>query len=274
MSWSASPLASVSAGILFPNSSITTPPIDTTGADFFSVNTAWYNNNGLTMAVTDSKGNAWNALTPYVVASGGGVLSSGQIWWSRPTSAGTGHTFTFSGTSTIPCINVMAWSGSAISPLDQEAGNAPTSFPNTSLQPGNITPGQSGCLVVCGLTVGAEGTGLAIDSGFTVGASLSTAPSQFGTQFAYLIQGSASAVNPLWSATAADLRVSAIASFKAAATGPTSIFRNANLSGLQGGGPFFVNPLGGKSARQPESYVRRNHIYVPQHVAAGREVHL
>lgn len=229
-------VANVSAGS--PDAqSITTGNIDTSSADLLIAFVSSYSGGGTAIpALTDSKGNTWTALTARV---DGSVIMRLQTFWCIPTSKGSGHNFSASGSGNMyVSLSVAAFSGSAASPYDSENGSI------SSGTPGTITPSQDNCLVITG--IGQQGaTTYSINGGFTIpsGASQAWVSSQHqGVSLAYLIQTSAAAANPAWTATNQNAIVSEIAVFKAAAvTG--NLFRQSQLAGLGAGGPFFQNPL-------------------------------
>src|SRR5262245_31953689 len=96
--------------------SVTTGAIDTTGATLLIL-VVGQESAVADCAISDSKGNTWNALTEQVEGAG-----RGAIYWSRPTSVGSGHTFTAEQTNSFPAICVEAWSGAHASPFDQQNG--------------------------------------------------------------------------------------------------------------------------------------------------------
>lgn len=165
-------------------------------------------------AITDSKGNTWTQA----VSVSNGSSSRDRILYSTNPTVGSGHTFSFSAPagSTYGTIIVMAFSGAALaSPFDQSNSN--TGGNSTTIQPGSVTPTEDNELVitVCGLYPN-EAPTLSIDGGFTI-AQQNTYDDgdHYGAGAAYLIQTTAAAANPTWTATSNQLLVSAIATFKA-----------------------------------------------------------
>lgn len=199
MSWSLISGAVVSGGGPSEAYPFTLGPIDSTGGDLICVSCAAGGNAG-GATITDSKGNTYS-----LVASG-----DSEIHYCQAPTVGTGHTFTMSGGSEFaPGMSVAVYSGSAATPLDQHA------TPSGSTQPGSITPTQDGELIVTGLD-GHDGSGFTIDSGFTVATQTPFTGGQWwGSAQAYLVQGTAAAVNPTWSYGIS----SSIASFKPAGGG-------------------------------------------------------
>lgn len=200
-------VSSVSVGWLSGLHTCTTAAIDTTGADLIVIELADYDGGAPALSViTDSKGNTWLPLTTY--KAGGAARST--LFYCRPTSVGSGHTFTATGTNTYPAISVGAFSGSIATPFDlQNGANASLS---TTISPGSITPSQADELVVVGSAAdsGAHNT---IGGGFTILTQAVTTPSE-RVSLSYLIQTTAAAANPLITGAAASHRAASIACFK------------------------------------------------------------
>ncbi|HEY8746091.1 MAG TPA: hypothetical protein VIU62_23620 [Chloroflexota bacterium] len=201
----------------------TSGSIDTTGANLLVLALVDYNG---TATFSDSKGNTWTARTMYgTTFTAGGTLT---IYYAKNPSVGTAHTITVSATGAYPSITVQAHSSiDTTAPYDVENGAAASAV--TSIQPGSITPGSNGELIISALGIGGVTTGTAIDSSFTItDTNPNSAGADIGGSLAYLYQGTAAAVNPTWSWTSAfDMRAS-IASFKAAAGAapiPNRIYR-------------------------------------------------
>jgi hypothetical protein len=178
----------------------TTDAIDTTGANFARITASWYSNTefGLTTSptISDSKSNgAWNGLTTRTSAN---TNQSQRQWWILLTSVGSGHTFTISGNSGYIFAEVEVFSGAAASPFGGENGAVSNSA--SSLQPGSVTPDQDNCLITTGVNAGAC-TSLSINSGFSAESLDVSVGVNIAGGGAYLIQGTAAAVNPTWSWT-------------------------------------------------------------------------
>jgi hypothetical protein len=186
--------------------SVTTVAFDTSGADFLVV-VLGQESAVATCAITDSKGNAWNALTEQVEGSGKGVL-----FWSRPTSVGSGHTFTATQAGSKPAICVDAWSGSRSSPFDQQNG-AHSGAAGTDLQTGSLTPTSVNALIIAG-GAGRAAHVSSIDSSFTLANAQTSSANNDTAALAYLVQSTPAAVNPtLTFSAAAATREAMIASF-------------------------------------------------------------
>lgn len=194
-------------------SGATSDAIDTTGANLIVLHVSSADAN----TVTDSKSNTWTALTSKTSGSG----NIGRLYYCVNPTVGSGHTFSV--TSIVPTISVLAFSGvKTSSPFDVENGSSCDS--TGSCATGSITPSEDNELVVTGMSMGgAEFTDYVADSGFT---NLTYVPvvggAHFGGGFAYKIQTTAVAVNPTWSGTSPAWFAVTIASFKAAAVAATT----------------------------------------------------
>lgn len=187
--------------------SVTTSSIDTTGATLLIVGSV--SGNSVSGSISDSKGNTWTPLTEY------GSTGRSRLFYCVNPSVGSGHTFTNTATAGNPSIFVLALSGTATSsPFDVENG---VSADTTGLtyQPGSVTPSQNNEVVVT-LVGGRNSNPNTIDSGFTITDQVTTAARG---SLAYLVQTTASAVNPTWTASGigSNLNHPVIASFKAPA---------------------------------------------------------
>ena len=208
-------------------SSNPTATINSAGADLLIalLNTV---NNPEPPDFSDSKSNTWNGLTVQTGAFSGKM----RLWWSKPTSVGSGHTILVPGGNT-PALFFAAFSGAHASPFDQQNG---TSTPaNPTVQPGSITPSEDNCLVITGGGVYTSGgSGPTVASPYTLLDGLAGAGGvTWGGALAYNIQTTATATNPIWTSPNSDSIIAVIASFKAAGGAPPPasnygklIFRN------------------------------------------------
>lgn len=193
-----------------------TAAINTMGASLLVMHVNCYATNGASVVVSDSKGNSWTALTPQDGTGGDGNRSI--IYYAANPIVGGSHTFTV-GTSGAPIYAVMqvqAFSGIVTaSPFDVQNGAAPAAA--TSMQPGSVTPATSGSLVVTGINN--FDTALAtVNSGFAItDSALFASGMYYGGSMAYLVQGSAAAVNPIWGWTNSRRNAATIAVFTPAA---------------------------------------------------------
>lgn len=183
---------------------VSTSEIDTTGANLFVVIASSYQFADAPI-LTDNKGNIWNALTLYQF--GGNI----QMFYCANGLAGNNHIFTLTGTGSNPSIAIASFSGSSASPFDLENGNGAA---GASLSTGTITPSVNNNLIITGLN-SLSGTNGTINSGFSLlYYAGSVAGKSFGIGLAYLIQSSASSINPTWTDTGALVMAVDIASFK------------------------------------------------------------
>jgi hypothetical protein len=192
------------------SNSVTTSAIDTTGATFIVVCVADYVG-AVAGTVSDSKSNSWTPRTSYDDASFPRV----RLYYSAVTSVGTGHTFTLTGSGNFPAIGVAAFSGSpASSPFDVENGGSGNN--NAPSAGTGITPSQDNELIIAGVCqIG--GTIDSINSSFNiVGSPIVFGGNTFGNGIAYLIQTTATAVDPDWHISNPGQWAATIASFKRA----------------------------------------------------------
>lgn len=190
---------------------VTTGTLDTTGATLLVLVLSNYN--AVATTISDSKGNTWTALTGFNQASNAHC----RIYWSVPTSVGSGHTFTASSTAGYPSISVSAFSGPVrTSPADQQNGAGGAS----ALSVGSVTPTEDNELLVTGVCCWTSGGGVgpsSVDAGFTFSVSIlmDAVPNHYGGGSAYKIQTTAAAVNPAWTTTAS-VNAAVIATFRVA----------------------------------------------------------
>ncbi len=103
-----------------------------------------------------------------------------------------------------------------MTPFDVE--NGAIQYVGTTLQPGSVTPSENNELIVTGLGFYPSGV-LSVNSSFTISDQVNYVSSAaMGLGAAYLVQGTAGAVNPTWTdSTTATSLAAVIATFKAAA---------------------------------------------------------
>lgn len=184
----------------------TSSAINSTGADLVIAAASYYNTSP---TVTDSAGNTWT----YATIRSGGIYRTRIAYCLAPTTSAS-HTITWSGSSSYPSIAFAAFSG--VDSYDQESGSGGAS---ATRQPGSITPSDNGALLFCSLVTN-KTTTRSIDSGFT---QLTAVNYSFGNymagNWAYLIQGTAAAVNPTWSWTGSCDNASSMLAFLPSAGG-------------------------------------------------------
>lgn len=271
-------IASVAAGSADKNT-VTTAGIDTTGADLLILVRSDFG--ASRAAVSDSKGNSWNALTVSQAAGSGGATT---IFWSKPVAVGAAHTFTATQANSFPTLNVLAVSGgAALAPADQENGAAFAAA--TTAQAGSITPTENNEIVIAAITHDTAVASLAIGSSYNLSTSVVTNTNHEGGGLAYIIQTSAAATNPQWSWNTASNGSARIASFKALpSVGITSSSGNSSMAGdylhyqnqytkkvadvdILTGTANYADVLTPKSANH-QLFVQRITLSITSHVAA------
>lgn len=174
------------------DNSVTTPGVDTTGANLMVLLALAQPVTGV--VVSDSKGNTWTPLT----AQQNGVATGTRFYYCLNPIVGSGHTFTVSATGTFPAVIVQAWNGAHAFDAENGANQAA----GTTLQPGSVTPAEDNELFVTGCGPGGGGVVTnAVDSGFTETADLDENANAAGGAMAYKVQTSAGAENPTWTAS-------------------------------------------------------------------------
>lgn len=197
--------ASSSAG------AITTNSIDTTGADLIVIGLAA--DDGYNTTPTDSKSNTWTQATSYTQ---GNVRV--RLWYTTPSSVGSGHTFSFSG-SPLGTMFVAAFSGAnQSSPYDQQ--NGANAFA-TSLATGSITPTEDNELIIGLYGINSTGVPMSVDNGLIEINEVDFVSSNYyGGMMAYKVQTTAAAINPTFTRTNSNGQAATVVSFKRAADAP------------------------------------------------------
>lgn len=197
----------------------TTGSMDTSGASLLVLVAASFHGASTHGTPSDSKSNAWTeSLNAFVTADTRCV-----IWYVENPTVGSGHTFTWTNGITPPealgyaAIVAAAFAGTVTSGVaDGATSNAST---NTTIQPGSLTPSQNGDVIVAGLGFGATNTP-SVDSGFSTPTGIGfSSGNHYGVSLAYLIQGTASAVNPTWTVGTSCALATVAHAFKADVTG-------------------------------------------------------
>lgn len=204
------------AGLSTGGASVTTAAVNTTGADYITINLGKF---GGSAAPTDNMGNTYTAI----VGPLGSSPTCTLFGCVNPT-VGSGHTFTSNNGGNFPCIQVQAFSGVATSsPLDKTGSNSTS---NNTVQVICPLPTQNNELIIsseasAGLTTPTINTGFTLTDG-----SALVAGNSAGGGIAYLIQTTAASVSPTWTVGTTGLPAIAatIASFKAAASASAGIW--------------------------------------------------
>ncbi len=175
----------------------TTDPISTQSANLLVAAVGYNPTVTSEPALTDNKGNTWSAIGS--VNSGG--TTKLRMFFLLNGAVGHGHTVTATGADSFGGVCLMAFRGSATSPLgsalsDSDAGSAST------VQPGPLTPDNDNSLVITGLAFDANSSGaVSINGGFTAVSTASVAATSVGSGLAYLVQTTAAAADPTWNVT-------------------------------------------------------------------------
>lgn len=205
----------------------TTGSINTTGANLICVAVSHYAPGG-SVVLTDNKSNT------YVLArnqNDNTTVSAIALYYVLNPTVGSGHTFTLaiSGATGYPSMTIEAFSG-----IDTGTGLDQVNSSGTAT-PGSITPGANNSLVFTGAS--ANGTvpsqTFSVNSGFTIKDQVPFLSAfYFGNASAYLIQGTAAAVNPTWSYSAGLQTIaSAIISFKPAVATTVALIGKGRTGG-------------------------------------------
>lgn len=191
--------------------------LNTTGANLIVLVWSYYSGaSGL--STPDSLGNTWTALTPHGTVGNVTV----NIYYVTNPSVGVGHTFTTNGTNTYSSFYVAAFSGALTTgTLDGQNGSASASA--SSIASGSITPGQPNELIIAGLSTG-TGIPSSIAPTMTINDSIPVGGGFNGGALAYVIQTTATAINPTWTLPSANYCASIVASFIASSGGGGSVF--------------------------------------------------
>lgn len=201
------PVAATTANLGFNGG--TTGTINTTGANLL-VACVSSHATGATPQLSDSRENTWTLATSSVLFDDGEI----SLFYSVPTSVGSGHSFAVSGAGVHATINVMAWAGAHSAPLDQT--NAFGQGSGTSIQPGSVTATQNDELLITCLTNNADSsnTSRSIDNNFTISGQVGEVGFSMAIAAAYRVQTTAAAVNPTWSYSVSSRANTVIATFK------------------------------------------------------------
>jgi hypothetical protein len=174
--------------------------VNTTGASTLVYTKAWY---GLTEpTITDSLGN-----TPTASAA---TSSNAGSWHVRQYvihggTVGSGHVFGLSGTEFYGCLSVVAFSGMASSPKDQDAQDDETAW--TTLPSGSITPTQANTVSVTSAVYDNGSGTITVPTGYTLAANLApVSGSSVGILVAWKVLTATTTINPEWTSSTSYLR--------------------------------------------------------------------
>jgi len=192
---------------------LATAPIDTTGATLLVLAECTYSS-GTPMPPSDSASNTWQALNSYGSSSGGGEI---RVFYSYGPKTSGSHVFN-DPDNDYNAMAVLAFGGTltGASVFDSATGNYETAGP--TVQPGILTPTQSGELVVSFTCSGdTQATSATINGGFSLVQYLSGIALGNGAEdqaAAYTVVTSLASVNPTWNMSG-DMKInSAMVTFK------------------------------------------------------------
>ncbi len=178
-----------------PNGSGNTPSLNTTGANAL-IAFVGFLATATTPTMADSKSNTWVNIGSIAVGNNPKLACFVCL---NPSSVGTLHTFSATGTNTFASLQVSAFSvsGGMLTEVLVTASNAA----GTSKATGSITPADSsGELLMTALVFNAVATA-SVDSSFSLLDQLNfVASNSYGIAAAYIVQGTAA--NPTWTVTA------------------------------------------------------------------------
>jgi len=203
---------------------LTSGNIDTSGANTLVGIFADYTGSSPT-TISDSKSNIWNMRTSYA-----NTVVRVRIGYAFNATVGSGHNFTAAGAVSFVSFIVVALNGGDISsPYDVENGASGTSPIST----GSVTPGSNDEILLTGIGLQTSNDyASTAPSGYTLinyGANIGSA---FGVSLAYLIQTTAGASNPSWTAFIGTALAANIATFKSAAAGGSSQVGRLGILGV------------------------------------------
>jgi hypothetical protein len=182
------------------------PAINTIGADLLIAVGTRYQPQA--PVLSDTYNNTWSvAVSRDDTAIAGNEINTTLYYVHKPI-VGANHGFTWGAGSLYGVLSILAFKGSTPNdPVVDQTSSYSVGSGVSSIQAGIITPSQSNELIVAGLVqmvdgavAGTQGPPVSIDSSFIMEANF---PLDGGVYFggfsAYLLQGSAAAVNPSWS---------------------------------------------------------------------------
>lgn len=141
-----------------------TTAVDTTGADLIVIGASHYQNGATHDAgpPTDSKSNSWTQAATNAQSTNRMV----QMWWTNPSSVGSGHTFTLpAGAGLYQVLTMAAFSGCAqSSPVDGTPGVNHDNAGAANLI-ASLTPSVDGDLLVSVYASDSQGTSEIRDDG-------------------------------------------------------------------------------------------------------------
>lgn len=196
----------------------TSSAINTTGATLLVMSIATVSN---AYSPSDSYGNTWYQITSEYSGSGNAY---NIVYCAINPTVGSGHTFTYSGTTTYACVQISAWSGVTTSTTPVESWNGATGSSST-LATGSITPNQNGSLLIATFAINNSSGSATINDSFTISNQIPwNGSANFGAGQAYLVQTTAAAIDPTWTFAASGANSATITAF---GTSPSPIYAEA-----------------------------------------------
>lgn len=179
--------------------------INTTGATLLVMSIGQYiQGSNAAPTITDTFNNTWTLAIAQGVSGGGNQAE--LLYYVANAKVGANHNFTTSyvGGTGYPSQQVAAFSGViTASPLAQTTGFwAGSGASASTIQPGSLTPTTNGSLIISNagnfVNTG-TGANITVDSGLTViNHDRAVFAQNQGSALAYLVQTTASAINPTW----------------------------------------------------------------------------
>jgi hypothetical protein len=209
--------------------SVTTDPIDTTGASLIVLHVVYW---GGAFSLSDSKGNTWTQGLGQNTSS---FMTEHVIYALAPT-VGTNHTFTLGNSRC--SITVAAYSG--VSAYDGNK-NDDGVVSGTTFATGSVTPSQNNCLVIAAAGFGEDGVGPSAGSVSVSGGSLAiienvnaVSANNQGNTLAEWIQTTATAVDATFTWTTNSRALGTIGVFRADPSPPPSaVIRGSAVFGVK-----------------------------------------
>lgn len=193
-------VAEVGAGAASGGNTFSTGEVTTTGANLITVIKGWY---GATEPdLTDSKTNTYTA-------AGAAQPDSGSNRWVRHYhvyggTVGANHSWTLTGSGHYGVLTVLAFSGMASSPVDQNSGDVGTSW--TTLASGSLTPSQANSVSVTAVMFDSGSGAITHPTGYTAGPEVMTASgAHIGLSVAWKTLTATTTINPDWTTDSAYL---------------------------------------------------------------------
>lgn len=187
-------LTTTNVGGTATSATLTTSPIDTTGARLLILTVSTYE--GSNTSVSDNQNNGWVEGAAWYTGTQGPRT---EIYYCMTPVTSTAHTFTLSSVYGYGNLFVYSFDGPSWITFDQSKG-AGTSTAATTLQVPALTPSAANSLLLSSISTGSYDQ-MAVDSGFIAQTVLGIAATRYGGGAAYLLKGAAAAISPTWTIT-------------------------------------------------------------------------